>query len=60
MLRERLSLEQIVGKLRSMNIPSLKEACVCRETIHTAIYALAVGEFRKGADHLLAPRQDGP
>jgi len=59
MLRERLSPEQIAGKLRSMNIPSLKEAYVCRETIYTAIYALPVGELRKGADHLPAPRQDG-
>lgn len=47
MLRERLSPEQISGKLRSMNIPSLKDAYVCRETIYTAIYALPVGELRK-------------
>lgn len=36
MLRERLSPEQIAGKLRSMNIPSLREAYVCRETIYGA------------------------
>ena len=47
MLRERLSPEQIAGKLRSMNIPSLREAYVCRETIYNAIYALPVGELRK-------------
>ncbi|RCI60124.1 IS30 family transposase, partial [Pseudomonas aeruginosa] len=34
MLRERLSPEQIAGKLRSMNIPSLRDAYVCRETIY--------------------------
>ena len=47
MLRERLSPEQIAGKLRSMNIPSLRDAYVCRETIYNAIYALPVGELRK-------------
>ena len=47
MLRKRLSPEQIAGKLRSMNIPSLREAYVCRETIYNAIYALPVGELRK-------------
>ena len=47
MLRERLSPEQLAGKLRSMNIPSLKDAYFCRETIYNAIYALPVGELRK-------------
>lgn len=47
MLRERLSPEQIAGKLRSMNIPSLRDAYVCRETIYNAIYALPVGGLRK-------------
>lgn len=47
MLRERLSPEQIAGKLRSMNIPNLRDAYVCRETIYNAIYALPVGELRK-------------
>ena len=47
MLRERLSPEQIAGKLRNMNIPSLRDAYVCRETIYNAIYALPVGELRK-------------
>ncbi|MDX1300341.1 MAG: helix-turn-helix domain-containing protein, partial [Pseudomonas sp.] len=47
MLRECLSPEQIAGKLRSMNIPSLRDAYVCRETIYNAIYALPVGELRK-------------
>lgn len=47
MLRERLSPEQIASKLRSMNIPSLREAYVCRETIYNAIYALPVGELLK-------------
>ncbi|MGP5470232.1 IS30 family transposase, partial [Pseudomonas helleri] len=35
------------GKLRSMNIPNLRDAYVCRETIYNAIYALPVGELRK-------------
>src|SRR3979490_1352856 len=47
MLRERLSPEQIAGKLRTMNIPSLRDASVCRETIYNAVYALPVGELRK-------------
>ena len=47
MLRERLSPEQIAGKLRSMNIPSLRDAYVCRETIYNAIYALPGGELHK-------------
>jgi IS30 family transposase len=47
MLRERLSPEQIAGKLRSMNMPNLRDAYVCRETIYNAIYALPVGELRK-------------
>ncbi|MGE9840076.1 IS30 family transposase, partial [Pseudomonas sp. UM16] len=47
MLRERLSPEQLAGKLRSMNIPNLRDAYVCRETIYNAIYALPVGELRK-------------
>jgi transposase, IS30 family len=47
MLRARLSPEQIAGKLRSMNMPNLRDAYVCRETIYNAIYALPVGELRK-------------
>ena len=47
MLRKRLSPEQIAGKLRSMTIPNLRDAYVCRETIYNAIYALPVGELRK-------------
>gem|GEM_PF-463212 len=48
MLRtERFSPEQIAGKLRRMELPSLKDAYVCRETIYNAIYALPVGELRK-------------
>ena len=35
MLRDRLSPEQIAGRLRSMNIPSLRETYVCRDTIYT-------------------------
>jgi IS30 family transposase len=53
MLRERLFPEQIAGKLRSMHIPSLRDAYVCRETIYNAIYALPVGELR----YLAAPKQ---
>ncbi|MNC55165.1 hypothetical protein D3C75_1046800 [compost metagenome] len=58
MLRERLSPEQIAGKLRCMNIPNFRDAYVWRETIYKAIYALPVGERRKAADHLSAPKQD--
>ena len=47
MLRARWSPEQIAGKLRAMEIPSLRDAYVCRETIYNAIYALPVGELRK-------------
>lgn len=47
MLREHLSPEQIAGKLRTMEMPSLREAYVCHETIYNAIYALPVGELRK-------------
>jgi len=47
MLRERLSPEQLAGTLRRMNIPHLRDAYVCRETIYHAIYALPVGELRK-------------
>jgi IS30 family transposase len=46
-LRERLSPEQITGKLRSMNIFSLREVYACRETIFNVIYALPAGELRK-------------
>ncbi|AAP44211.1 hypothetical protein HK44_029635 (plasmid) [Pseudomonas fluorescens HK44] len=46
-LSERLSPEQIADKLRSMNIPHLRDAYVCRETIYNAIYALPVGELHK-------------
>jgi len=48
MLRsERFSPEQIAGKLRRMELPSLKDTYVCRKTIYNAIYALPVGELRK-------------
>ncbi|WP_409258917.1 hypothetical protein [Pseudomonas kielensis] len=45
-MRERLCPQQIAGKLRSMSIPCLKEAYVCRETIYSEVYALPVGELR--------------
>lgn len=45
LLRPRCSPEQIAGKLRS--IPTFEDACVCREAIYSAIYALPVGELRK-------------
>jgi IS30 family transposase len=47
MLRERLSPQQIAGKLRTMSISNLRDVYVCRETICNAIHALAVGEMRK-------------
>lgn len=30
-----------------MNMPNLRDAYVCRETIYNAVYALPVGELRK-------------
>ena len=53
MLRRRLSPEQISGKLKSMEIPDLRDAYVCRETIYNAIYALPVGQLRKELIHCL-------
>lgn len=53
LLRQRLSPEQIAGKLRHMTIPSLRDAYVCRETIYDALYALPVGELRKELIHCL-------
>lgn len=53
MLRQRLSPEQISGKLKRMMIPDLRDAYVCRETIYSAIYALPVGELRKELIHCL-------
>lgn len=47
LLRERLSPEQIAGKLRNMKTPSLRDAYVCRQTIYNAVYALPVGGLRK-------------
>ncbi len=38
MLCRRLSPEQISGKLKAMDIPNLRDAYVCRETIYNAIY----------------------
>jgi IS30 family transposase len=56
LLRQRFSPQQIASKVRRMEFPKLEDAYVCRETIYNAIYALPVGEVRKGADHLLAAR----
>ncbi|OLO13270.1 IS30 family transposase, partial [Chromohalobacter japonicus] len=53
LLRQRLSPEQIAGRLKTMDIPNLKEAYVCRETIYDAIYALPVGQLRKELIHCL-------
>ena len=53
LLRQRLSPEQIAGKLKDMDIPSLRDAYVCRETIYSAIYALPVGQLRKELIHCL-------
>lgn len=53
MLRQRLSPEQIAGKLKYMTIPDLRDAYVCRETIYDAIYALPVGGLRKELIHCL-------
>lgn len=52
MLRDRFSLEQIAGNLRSM-FPKLKDAYVSHETVYNAIYALPVGELRKELIHCL-------
>ena len=56
MLRRRLSPEQISGKLKTMKLPDLRDAYVCRETIYTAIYALPVGHLRKELIHCLRKR----
>ncbi len=55
LLRQRLSPEQSAGKLKSMDMPSLREAYVYRETIYNAIYALPVGQgqLRKELIHCL-------
>lgn len=45
MLRERLSPEQIAGKLRSMNTPNLIDTYVCRKTIYDATATSAVKDF---------------
>lgn len=47
MPRDRLSPEQIAGRLCTMKLPDYRDAYVCRETIYNAIYALPVGELRK-------------
>ena len=53
MLRQRLSPEQIASKLKAMDIASLRDAYVCRETIYSAIYALPIGQLRKELIHCL-------
>ena len=53
MLRRRLSPEQISGKLKTMKLPDLRDAYICRETIYTAIYVLPVGLLRKELIHCL-------
>mgnify|MGYP003600940717 FL=1 len=47
MLSERLSPEQIAGKLRNMNIPSLRDVYACSRTIYSEICTLPDGELRK-------------
>lgn len=47
-LRQRLSLEQIVGKLNFMEIPGSGDANVCSETIYNGIYALHYGQCSFG------------
>ena len=44
MLKRYLSPEQIAGQLKIMDIPSLRDAYVCKETIYNAIYALPIGQ----------------
>ncbi|BBG30462.1 IS30 family transposase [Zymobacter palmae] len=53
MLKKYLSPEQIAGQLKTMDIPSLRDAYVCKETIYTAIYALPVGQLRHELIHCL-------
>lgn len=53
MLRNRLSPEQIAGKLRRMITPRFEDAYVCRETIYSALYALPVGALKKELVHCL-------
>ena len=53
MLKKYLSPEQIAGQLKTMDIPSLRDAYVCKETIYNAIYALPVGQLRHELIHCL-------
>ena len=53
MLKRYLSPEQIAGQLKIMDIPSLRDAYVCKETIYNAIYALPVGQLRHELIHCL-------
>lgn len=53
LLRQRLSHEQIAGKLKSMVMSSLQDAYVCRETIYNAIHALPVRELCQELTHCL-------
>ncbi|MBF56530.1 MAG: hypothetical protein CME80_02205 [Halomonas sp.] len=46
MLCNRLSSEQISGKLQRMIMPRFDDAYVCRETIDSAICALPFGELQ--------------
>ena len=46
MLKKCHSPEQIAGQLKAMNIPSLRDAYVCKETIYIAVYALPVERLR--------------
>ncbi len=45
LLRQRLSPEQITGRLKTMDITNLKKAYVCRETIYDATATSAVQGF---------------
>ena len=51
MLKKYLSPKQIAGQSKTMDIPSLRDAYVCKETIYTAIYALPVGQLRHELIH---------
>lgn len=46
-LRKRLSPEQLAGELSAMNVPNREAACIWRETIYKAIYALPAGGLRR-------------
>lgn len=50
----RRSPEQISGKLKSMDVPNLRDAYVCRETVYNVIYDLPIAQLREKLIHYLS------